>query len=244
MRVGPLFKWFGSKWQSARRYPAPIGDSIVEPYAGSAGYALNYAEKSVMIFDNDPNLLRLWPWLIAEATEASVRDIPIGLPVGTDVRTLGLSDGQALLLKHWQRTNNVGDCWTTSPWGHLPGQWTANTRARVSEEVGAVKHWVFSPELNPSLPRSTWFIDPVYLFNYRYRNGADFDHSAVAQLVGSIAQDSLVIVCEAAEKSTGRLPDYLPFVASHQSVTSRRKASQSHHSREAIFVRGNQDASR
>src|ERR1019366_3361701 len=130
MKIGPLFKWFGSKWQSAKHYPQPEHARIVEPFAGGAGYSLNYCDREVVIWEDDPNLAKLWPWLIGSASSADIHEIPIDLPAGTDIRKIGLKLGQIMLLKHWQRTNNVGDCWTTSPWGHLPGQWTANTRTR------------------------------------------------------------------------------------------------------------------
>jgi site-specific DNA-adenine methylase len=238
MKIGPMFKWFGSKWQSAKRYPAPMHDAIYEPYVGGAGYSLNYADKAVRLFDADPNLQTLWRWLIADAMESLIREIPVGLPIGTDIRDVGLSYGQALLLKHWQRTNSCGDCWTVSPWGHLPGQWTENTRSRVATEVGAIKHWRFGAEQMDPATQATWFIDPPYEHNYRYRsNLPDFDYALLRSIVDRINRGSLVIVCEAARKSDGALPTWLPFTASHRSVTSRRKASQSHHSAEVVFIR-------
>jgi len=239
VKVGPLFKWFGSKWQSAKRYPAPKHETVVEPFCGGAGYSLNHCDKKVVIWDDDPNVAALWGWLIHSATSSSVLEIPVGLPVGFDIRSTGLASGQQLLLKHWQRTNNVGDCWTISPWGHLPGQWTENTRARVAEEVCAVKHWEFGDTFAYVDFPCTWFIDPPYLFNYRYRADLpDFDFEQLSCLEQTISRQSQVIVCEAKCKKTGKIPGYLPFVESHSSVTSRRKSTQSHHSSEVIYVRG------
>lgn len=239
MKIGPLFKWFGSKWQSAKRYPLPKHDTIVEPFAGGAGYSLNHCDRNIVIWEDDVNLAKLWKWIIWDSTDLAVREIPIGLPVKTDIRTLGLSPGQELLLKHWQRTNNVGDCWTISPWGDKPGQWTENTRARVADQIGAVRHWRFEdPYRYIDLP-CTWFIDGPYLFNYRYRADLpDFNFDALSSLEQTIHRESQVIVCEAKCKETGTIPGYLPFVESHSSVTSRRKTSQSHHSSEVVFIRG------
>ncbi len=237
-RIRPLFKWFGSKWQAAKRYPAPRHEVIGEPFAGSAGYSLNYCDKRVLIWEEDPNLKRLWKWLIDSATDKDILEIPVGLPVGTFIPDIGLSHGQALLLKHWQRTNNVGDNFTISPWGHLPGQWTANTRARVADEVYAVKHWEICPPIDMVDLPATWFIDPPYLYNYRYRSTLEpFSHSQLEKFVQTISPKSLVICCEAVEKGTGRIPTYLPFKPSHRSVTSRRKPTQSHHSSEVVYVR-------
>lgn len=233
--LNPLFKWFGSKWSSAKRYVQPLeGSLIIEPFAGGAGYSLNHSEHDVIIWDENTQLQELWSWLINDAKQRDVLDIPINLPVGTDILSLGLSRGQSLLLKHWQRTNTQGKCFTISPWGNKPGQWTANTRARIAEEIEGIKHWKFQ---KPSWTETaTWFIDPPYLYNYRYGYN-DFDHAELARAIQTLPNDSLVIACEATCKKTGQIPDYLPFVENHKQVTSRRKATNSHHSNELVYVR-------
>lgn len=233
MITGPLFKWFGSKWNAARYYPAPLFDHIDEPFAGSAGYSLRHHERKVRIYDTNPHLICLWRWLINIATEDHIREIPLNVPEGTDIRTLGLSSGQALLLKHWQRTNNVGDCWTISPWGNKPGQWTANTRARVAEEVQGVKHWEFAPCTYDSA-EVTYFIDPPYQFNYRY-GGGTFDYEDLVTKLRNIPHPRQIIACEAECPKTGRVPDYLDFKLFRRTVTSRRKTTEHHHSNEYMF---------
>ena len=242
IRLHPLFKWFGSKWQSAKHYPKPEHDTIIEPFAGSAGFSLNYSDRRVVLWEADPYLLQLWDWLIsrAAADPSLVREIPVGVPVGHDIRTLGLSQGQALLLKHWQRTNNCGDCWKVSPWGHLPGQWTSNTRARVADEVGGVAHWEIGAPIDWVDRPAHWFLDPPYVYNYRYAVGKNFDYAAMCSMVETISSKSTVVVCEAVRKSDGLIPSYLPFKLSHRSVTSRRKITQSHHSSEVIWTRTKQ----
>lgn len=240
--IHPLFKWFGSKWQAAPKYPAPKFDRIVEPFAGGAGYSLRYPDKRVTICETNPNLQILWPWLIHEATESLIREIPIGVPVGTDIRSLGLSTGQSYLLKTWQRTNTTGGCWTISPWGNEPGQWTANTRARVAEEVYAIKHWNFEPDglrvlrvaAELGSPSSTWFVDPMYTFNYQYNTKNRHNYEELGRLVRTLSGQT--IVCEAECPKTGKVPDWLPFVPFGKSVTSRRKATQNHHSKELIWT--------
>ena len=238
--TGPLFKWFGSKWLSSKTLPAPKYDTIIEPFAGGAGYSLRHCERVAILAEIDPHISLLWQWLIHEATEQMIREIPLNVSEGIDIRTLGLSDGQALLLKSWQRTNNVGSCWTISPWGNKPGQWTANTRARVSEEIGAVKHWHFLANDGCAIIRSppirgTWFIDPPYQFNYQYRSTLPLDYDALASRVRKL--EGQVIVCEALSQKTDARPTWLPFVDFGSRITSRRKTENHHHSRELIYVR-------
>ena len=236
--TGPLFKWFGSKWLSSRLLPPPEYAQIIEPFAGSAGYSLRHYASKVIIAEKDPHLFGLWGWLIDYATEAGIREIPIGVKEGTDIRKLGLSQGQALLLKTWQRTNNVGDCWTISPWGNKPGQWTANTRARVASEFHAIKHWSVRKDAFGVLglrSKATWVIDPPYQFNYQYRM-QPVDYTALAR--GIRALRGQVIVCEAVCQKTGAVPTWLPFKFFGSRITSRRKAGNNHHSKELIWIGG------
>lgn len=238
MRVGPMLKWFGSKWSATKRgnYPDPLpGLPIFEPYAGGAGYSLNHCDHPVVIWEDDPHLSELWQWLITEATSELVMAIPVGVPEGTPIQDLRLSKGQALLLKHWQRTNNVGNCWTVSKWGHLPGQWNVHTQERVAREVECIKHWKFLPI--DYTRRGTYYFDPPYQYNYRYRFKEAFDYLQMVSNISLISKGSRVIVCEAICPKTGAIPTYLPFSASHQQVTSRRKQSQNHHSKELIWVK-------
>lgn len=230
MSLRPLFKWFGSKWSASKHYPAPAYDRVFEPFAGGAGYSLRHHTKQVWLYDSNPNLQVLWQWLIEDATETMIRDIPLGVAEGTDIRTLGLNVGQALLLKHWQRTNNVGSCWTISPWGNKPGQWTPNTRSRVAEEVHGVKHWVF--RLCPAdVAEATYFVDPPYEFNYRYGCGA-FDYEDLARVLRAIPTPRQLLVCEASCPKTGKMPTWFPFEPFRKTVTSRRRAENHHHSNE------------
>lgn len=239
--TGPLFKCFGSKWTSARLLPKPTGEVIVEPFAGSAGYSLRHPHLDVVLYESSAHLRTLWKWIIEEASETDVRDIPLGLAPGTDIRTLGLSEGQALLLKNWQRTNNVGDLWKTSVWGHLPGQWTANTRARVSEEIAIVKHWKMSDEEDGISAfdlhkgrKFTFMIDPPYQYNFKYLSAA-MDYPLLAYLAQGV--EGQVLALEGACTKTGKVPDYLPFEYFTSQVTSRRKKFDNHHSSVLLYYK-------
>ena len=72
----PFFSFYGSKWRLAPRYPPPRYATIIEPFAGSAGYSLRYPEREIILIDKDPIVAGLWRWLIS----ASPDDI-LSLPV-------------------------------------------------------------------------------------------------------------------------------------------------------------------
>jgi site-specific DNA-adenine methylase len=251
VRVGPFFKCFGSKWQSARRYPKPR-ERIYEWFAGGAGYSCNYSDRAVTLIERHPELVELWWWLINDARPEDVLAIPLGLPVGTDIRDLpNATAGQKLLLKWWQRTNNFSTkpgSWTISPWGNKPGQWTESTRTRIARELEFIRHWRidcydYLDRIRIDQIRSidtkqcTVFVDPPYQHNYQY-SAPRLDYPVLASACLAAADSgAAVIVCEAAGKN-GEAPDWLPFAPSHLSVTSRRKAEQSHHSKEYIWTSG------
>lgn len=236
--TGPLFKWYGSKWSASKHYTPPQYDVVREPFAGGAGYALRHFGRRVQLSEVNNELILLWRWLI-KCSESDIREIPTGLPPGTDILSLGLSDGQAHLLRCWQRTNNNSVCWHTSPWGNKPGQWTENTRARVAEQSQAIKHWVvvssdgMTSDWNflGNYP-ATWFIDPPYEYNYRYGRPA-LDYGALGAWCSGLWGQ--VIVCEAACPKTGREPRWLPFRNFRRTITSRRKANNHHHSNELVW---------
>lgn len=60
----PFFHFWGSKWSLARHYPAPEHDTVIEPFAGGAGYALRHYQRNVVLVERDPEIAALWRWLI------------------------------------------------------------------------------------------------------------------------------------------------------------------------------------
>ena len=223
---GPLFKYFGSKFRSSVHYPAPKYDTIIEPFAGGAGYSLRYRDRKVILLDLDQELVDLWHWLI-EGHAEEIAAMPVtGLTQGTDIRTLRLSAGAAQLMRRWQRTGHCS-AWTVSnittgesAWcashgkgqnGGNTGMWHKNTRDYLVKAVAEVHHWqAFCKSwecVDPALaPTATWFIDPPYqLVKYTsYKHGLKgVNYPALADWCRQLPGQ--VIVCEQAGA------DWLPF---------------------------------
>lgn len=68
-----MFYYYGGKRRLAKRYPAPRYDVIIEPFAGSAAYALRHLDPStgarqverVILVEKDPRVCELWHRLLA-----------------------------------------------------------------------------------------------------------------------------------------------------------------------------------
>lgn len=211
---GLMFKYFGSKFSRAKVYPTPTHSTIIEPYAGGAGFSLNYSDRNVIISENNEEVFSLWKYLIEECSSSEILEIPLDLPIGTEINSLALNPGQKLLLKYWQRTNNLSKCSTISVWGNKNGQWTKGTRSRLAIEISYIKHWILHPsaeivfDLYSNRSDVSWFVDPPYEFNYRYASKT-FDYNQLATNVKRCNGE--VIVCEG-EGKEGEVPTYLPFV--------------------------------
>jgi hypothetical protein len=182
----------------------------------------------------DAEVIDLWNWLIA-ADPAEIAAMPVtGLITGQDVRTLGLSDGAAQLMRRWQRTGHCSS-WTVSnmttgesAWclahgmgqaGGYTGMWHRNARAYLASAVQEIRHWSAVCGSYETLPRveATWFIDPPYqrVKSSSYKHGMKgINYSTLAAWCQSLPGQ--VIVCEQ------QGADWLPFRASHE-VSGMRK---------------------
>jgi site-specific DNA-adenine methylase len=235
---GPLFKYFGSKYRSSKFYPPPKFPHIIEPFAGGAGFALRYREHQVTLVDLDAELVALWQWLI-KADPAEIAAMPVtGLVKDVDIRTLGLSDGAAQLMRRWQRTGHCSS-WTVSnittgesAWcqahgkgqaGGNTGMWHRSTRDYLCRAVTEIRHWqAFCANwesINPAIaPEATWFIDPPYqgVKYTSYKHGLrGIDYGKLAAWCRRLPGQ--VIVCEQ------QGADWLPFKFSHEVSGMRGK---------------------
>lgn len=196
-RLRNFFKFYGSKWRIAPKYPAPRYPLIVEPFAGSASYSTLHYDRRVLLCETDLEVAALWGWLIATPAK-TIRALPVGLPEGLDLRTLDVPHGGRLLIRYNQRVGQ-SRCWTVSKWGSASGFWTKRIREQVARQADQIRHWRVWPgsllDQDPAtLPEATWFLDPPYQTQAKvYGDPPDFERLAdwARRLRGQ------VIVCEA-----------------------------------------------
>ena len=170
--IRPFFRHFGSKWSLSRLLDPPQFDVIVEPFAGSAGYAVRYgAGLRVVLLDVDPGVCSIWSWLIA-ATRADVLDLPGDLG-DQDIRSMDVPDPARLLIQRWLTPQGGTGNWHLPPMASRwvernPGSWwTPQTRARIANSLWAIRDWEVHLGDYQSAPdlEATWVVDPPYQGN-------------------------------------------------------------------------------
>lgn len=209
MSLRPFFSYYGSKWRAAPRYPVPRFDTIIEPFAGSAGYSLRYPSRRVVLVDSDPVIARLWRWLIA-AQPGEILALP-DLEADQRVDDLRICQEARWLIGFWVAKGTTRPRPARSAWmrrGHRPEQyWGPAIRQRLAAQVAFIRHWqVIEGDYTGSpTVTATWFIDPPYQrAGVHYRHGsAGINYKALA--LWCRGRSGQTMVCEAIGA------DWLPF---------------------------------
>ncbi|HEY4321733.1 MAG TPA: hypothetical protein VGM77_11225 [Gemmatimonadales bacterium] len=71
-----FLKFFGSKYRATPRYPAPTHHTIIEPFAGGAGFSIRHHQRQVILIEKDPVIASVWRYLIG-ASSAEIRQLPL-----------------------------------------------------------------------------------------------------------------------------------------------------------------------
>jgi site-specific DNA-adenine methylase len=197
-----MFSYYGSKSKLAPLYERPRYDTVIEPFAGSAAYALDGDnwQKNVILYDSNPKVAAVWDYLI-HATEADIAALPDVRPGEkvTDFKQLSQAE-------RWLIGFNINR-------GSSMPKVTASDRSNgltykkyILDNLHKVKHWkVFgtSYETAPNQD-ATWFIDPPYQKNGKYYYGFNqMDFTALGAWCRE--RRGQIIVCE------NEGADWLPF---------------------------------
>ena len=168
--VGPFWRYYGGKWRAAPRYPAPECGTIVEPFAGAAGYACRYSGRRVILVDASPIIAGIWRYLIG-ASSAEILAIP-DIPEGGTVDDLPVCQEARWLAGFWLNTATSSPCKTPTARGRgdmvIDGvtkwAWGQQARDRISRDVDRIRHWQIIEGDYTSAPdvEATWFIDAPY----------------------------------------------------------------------------------
>lgn len=201
-QLRPFFGYYGGKWRDAlKHYPEPQYSTIVEPFAGSAGFSLRHAERKVILCEVDPILAAVWQYLIRVSSK-EILSIP-DLGANQTVDDLDIPQEARWLVGLWLNRGAASPRKSPSRWmrdGIRPGSfWGDRVRNTIASQVDTIRHWkIHNCDYNhcPKPKKATWFIDPPYEAAGRYyRYGSEqIDYSALAKWCRS--RHGQVIVCE------------------------------------------------
>lgn len=192
-----MWSYYGAKTNIVDAYPKPLYPKIIEPFAGTARYALKYFDRDVLLMDKYEVIVKIWQWL----QKCSDKDI-LGLPrfkKGDNINDVTYDCEEARLLTGFL----VG-------FGFTEPRKTATPRLRnrpnaqeftirkIASYLWKIRHWKIVHGSYEELEneKATWFIDPPYQFGghaYKCSNKKiDFNH------LGPWSRDRAgqIIVCE------------------------------------------------
>jgi len=169
-----MFSYYGSKSKLVNYYPKPTKDLIIEPFAGSARYALKYWEKDVIINEKYKTVFDVWIWL-QKCNENDILKLPTPKPK-EDIRDYNLSKEEVSFMGF---IINRGSVSPKNKVGNF-SDGLPNTLKRVASNLKKIKHWDIRLGCYTEIENkdATWFIDPPYQFggNLYKENNIDFKH--------------------------------------------------------------------
>jgi len=203
-----MFSYYGSKSKLVKRYPVPQQDTIIEPFAGSARYALLYSDTSdrqVWLNDICPTIYNIWKYL-QQASHQDIDNLP-DLQPGDDIRNfttlsqvekdlLGFACGVAVAIPQHRYTG-----WSAE------ADRCRRLKVAVKKHLDRIRHWKITclDYKDMENVRGTWFVDPPYQSQGYYYPFHSIDYKAL----GCWCQErnGEVVVCEQSPA------DWLPFTS-------------------------------
>lgn len=179
MGLNPFFSYFGSKYRLAKLYPEPRHDTIIEPFAGSAGYSLLYPHKQVYLYETYEPVVQVWNYLI-KAEEKEILSLPLGpFDKHHSIDQENIPEEAKLLIGFWLTESQTHS--SRYPLSKSRGgNWTERKRKLLSNQIQYIRHWRVENKSFEVLDNreATWFIDPPYQqAGKRYRhNKIDFEY--------------------------------------------------------------------
>jgi len=173
-----MWSYYGRKKKIIKKYPKPIHDLIIEPFAGTGSYAFEYWEKDILLIDKYEKICKIW-WYLQQAKPSDILCLPNvenGEFIGD--KYLYLSEEERWLIGFC--INNA-----SSMPKHTAGRMRFNSwnkdKLRIANDLYKIKHWniIYGDYKNCENKTCTWFIDPPYQFQKLYvKNKIDYEKLA------------------------------------------------------------------
>lgn len=219
----PMFPYYGSKWNMARHYPAPAGDTVVEPFAGGAGYSCFHDVPRAVLIDSDPMVAGVWSYLIA-TSPAEIMALPELAAVGDSVDDHALPQEAKWLIGFWLNRGSAQPKKRRTAYSARNDRrqlnWGPRAKERIASQLPLIAGWRVVHGAYREAPdiEATWFVDPPYGDKGRHYRIPFSDFPALGAWCRT--RRGLVIACE------GAGADWLPFRPLGSFRTSRGRADE------------------
>ncbi len=170
-----MFPYFGSKYRLAPTYPAPMYDTVIEPFAGAAAYGMHWLERrphlELIIVERNPAIAALWRRLLKPNAAEHVLALP-------DV-TKGDKCSDPLIALTAAATSAIGSImngleftvteWIARDWPRVRNRVAASCRIAAGRVTVIEGDYTDAPSLE-----ACWFVDPPYQHQgHLYQHGSD-----------------------------------------------------------------------
>lgn len=194
-----MWSYYGAKTNVVKYYPKPKYSRIIEPFAGSARYALKYFDRDILLIDKYEVIVKIWKWL-QQCSEKDILSLPRRLKPGQTLNDFSFDCDEAkwlmgfLIKKGIERPAIKPTEWVTVQRPNF----TNFSLQRIAKNLFKIKHWKIEVGTFEQIPnqKATWFIDPPYQFGgHAYvMNNRKIDFSELGKWCKE--RSGQVIVCE------------------------------------------------
>ena len=196
-----MWSYYGSKSKIVKKYPRPLLDTIVEPFAGSARYSLLYWEKDVILIDKYNVIIQLWKYL-QQCSIADILNLPKMRPgETTDDFNFDCIEQKWLMGFMVQQGVNAPRKTVSKVFANgKMGELIERDKRRIASNLHKIRHWRFVHGEYDCLDNldATWFIDPPYQHGGQwYKASVSNKHIDFLKLAEwSKSRNGQVMVCE------------------------------------------------
>ncbi len=210
-----MFSYYGAKTKIVNKYPEPLHETIIEPFAGSARYALKYWDRRIILIEKYEPLYKVWVYL-RSASKEDILNLPDVPPSSELIKIDGFSN-----LRQEEKWL-IGLC--SNRGSNAPKNFSGSfcswskDKIRISQNLHKIRHWdIFHGDYKLyANMKATWFVDPPYQNMGKLYKENKIDY----QELGTYCRERLgqVMVCE------NEGADWLPFEKLTE-ITGQRKKS-------------------